>query len=143
MIHFLQLTVAFINREDNYVHENTDLPNELILSVGGEEILSETGYRVGAVINFCVEDVNVNAKSLIDKHSSEWPEEVTHQQKQFLYSVPVFEAKYKLGNGEDGRFWVYGTEKTIFSFDYPAQCCCCCLCNSCNNCASCNSCTLL
>ena len=143
MRHYLEMVATFKNRDDNYVHEETELPDELILQVKGDEILSETSDRVGAIINFHIEAINENSASLIKKHSNEWPDDVTHKQKQYLYSVPVFEVSYKLSNGESGRFWVYGLEKTIYSLDYPAQCCCCCLCNSCGNCVCCNSCTIL
>ena len=145
MVDYLQLTVTFQNHEDNFVHEITDLPDELILTVDGEELLSEVDKRVGSIVNFFLDDINEASKNLTKKHATEWTDEVIHQQRQLLTAVPVFEVTYKLGSGETGRFWVYGSEKSIFSIDYPAQCCCCCICNSCDNCACCNdsSCAIL
>jgi len=137
----LQLTIEFKNHNDQYIHEQTDLPDKLVLNVTGEELLNESAYRIGPVFNFHVTEINIESSRLVNEHKTKWPEEATHLQKHSFYSVPVNEVHYILANEEKGRFWVYGNEESVFSFDYPAQCCRCCICNECfDNCASCNTC---
>lgn len=144
LVHYLQLTVDFKDHDDDYVYERTDLPDKLVLKANGEELLNETAYRIGPIFNFHVNEINVESFKLVHEHKTKWPEEATHLQKHSLYSVPVNEVHFKLANDDRGRFWVYGTEHSVFSFDYPAQCCGCCLCNQCcDNCKCCNSCTIL
>ena len=140
LIHYLQLTVEFKNHDDQYIHEKTDLPDKLVLSVTGEELLNETAYRIGPVFNFHVTEINVESSRLVNEHRTKWPDEATHLQKHSFHSIPVNEVHYILANEERGRFWVYGNEESVFSFDYPAQCCCCFNCNDCcDNCACCNT----
>ena len=136
---------------------------KLILDATGQELLNETAYRIGPIFNFYVNEINQESAKLIYEHQTKWPEvkfsnskfscwnswwtlnsEACHLQKHSLYSVPVSEVQYRLEDDEVGRFWVYGLERSVFSFDYPAQCCCCCICNQCcNNCSCCNSCAIL
>merc|ERR1739838_122895 len=115
----------------------------LILDVSGTELLNEKADRIGAIFGFPIEEINKASDELVTEHETKWPEELCHQQKHQLHAVPVYEVAYKIGE-EAGRYWVYGTQERVFSFDYPAQCCRLFNCpGCCNNCHKCNSCTIL
>ena len=137
--HYIRLEVTFHTHEDDYVYETTDLPDELILKADGANLFKETANRIGPIENYYLDEINEHSASLVASHSANWPEKHIWKQKQTLDSVPVYEICYDLSNGNDGRFWVFGENKLIFSDDYPAQCCCCCNVPSCcKNCAWCN-----
>ena len=107
-------------------------------------MFKETADRIGPIVNYHVNDINLNSASLVQQHATRWPMKRIWKQNHKLDAVPVYEMLYDLEDGEDGRFWVYGENKLVYSDDYPAQCCCCLnVPGLCNNCSCCNSCTIL
>ena len=48
------MLATFANQVDNYVHKATNLPDDLLLQVSGDEIMSDVGDRVDAVVNFYI-----------------------------------------------------------------------------------------
>jgi len=104
-------------------------------------MLDETADRIGPILNYYIDDINVNSARLIEKHANEWPMKRIWKQNHKLDSVPVFEIRFDVDGDDDGRFWVYGGNKLVYSEDYPAQCCCCCnVPGCCHNCRCCNNC---
>jgi hypothetical protein len=143
LIHYLELKIDFKDHDDNYIHEVTNLPDELIMGATGETLMNEKAFRIGPIINFHVREINEKSRILIEEHAAKCLNEVMHMQKHRLESIPVNQVNYEI-DGEKGVFFVYGNEHFVFSHDYPAQCCgsfnlpgCC------NNCACCNSCSLM
>lgn len=121
---FIQLFVNYQNMISEHVIERTDLPNELIKNVLGDNIFTQTAPRVRSIEHFFDEEVNQKSNELVAHHSAAWPHLRTLQQKHTLRSVPVYECSFKHSDNI-GRFWVYGHQKEVFTEDYPHTCCCC------------------
>lgn len=142
--YYIELTVTFHTHSDSYIHQTTDLPDDNILMSNGHKLVDQTDDRIGAITNFDVDDINTSSAALVMQHSTKWPDERIWKQNQKLEVIPVHEVKYVLDNSTEGRFWVYGDKKWIYSDDYPAQCCRCLNVPFLfNNCAFCNDCTML
>ena len=56
------MLATFANQTDSYVHKGTNLPDNLLLQVGGDEIMSDIGDRVVAVVNFYIVRDRINIK---------------------------------------------------------------------------------
>ncbi|XP_039252690.2 protein SSUH2 homolog [Styela clava] len=121
---FIQLTVLFTNRLSDHIVERTDLPNELIRNVQGDEIFQQTYPRVSPIENFFETEINQRSLQLVNTHASSWPAERILQQRHVLRSVPVHECHFEFKD-KPGRFWVYGHQREVYTTDYPHTCCCC------------------
>ncbi|PIK46611.1 hypothetical protein BSL78_16524 [Apostichopus japonicus] len=119
---YIQLTVQYTNNPEDYILENTDMPDELIRDVSGEVIFEQTLPYVWPISQYQVAEVNANSMRIVEKHKNSWPSCKTLQQRQVLRSVPVTEVKYDFKQKE-GRFWVYGFEYEVYCPDYPHNCC--------------------
>ena len=62
--HFVDLKVKYVTHKDAYVYETTDLPDKLILKVPGENIFNEQASRIAPIVNFNINDINVNSALL-------------------------------------------------------------------------------
>ena len=62
--YYVDLKVKYVTHKDTYVYETTDLPDELILKGTGEEMFSEEASRIGPIINFHIENININSAEL-------------------------------------------------------------------------------
>ncbi|XP_052778924.1 protein SSUH2 homolog isoform X2 [Mya arenaria] len=122
---FVQLKVKFINHDDEYIYETTDLPDELVANVGGNVIFEEKLPMVWPITGYPVPEINKKSQEMVSTHSKKWPNELIHQQRQTLRGVPVTEVHYKWDD-QNLRYWIYGTEQKIYAPDYPQQCCCGC-----------------
>ncbi|KAL4226159.1 hypothetical protein ACF0H5_014145 [Mactra antiquata] len=122
---FIQLKVKFYNHKDEYILETTDMPDELVASVGGNVLFQQELPMVWPIASYPVAEINAQSAKFVQAHRTKWPNELIHKQRQTLRGVPVTEVEYKW---EDftSRFWVYGTEKNVYAPDYPQQCCCGC-----------------
>ncbi|KAJ8035513.1 Protein SSUH2-like [Holothuria leucospilota] len=119
---YIQLTVQFTNNLEDYIHETTDMPDELIRDVSGEVVFEQTLPFVWPITQYHVADINTNSTRIVEKHRNAWPNAKLLQQRQVLRSVPVTEVKY-LFKEKEGRFWVYGYEYEVHCPDYPHNCC--------------------
>ena len=70
LIHYLQLTVEFMDHDDKFIYETTDLPDDLILGATGEDLLNKTAFRIGPIFNFHVNAINVQSLKLINEHNT-------------------------------------------------------------------------
>ncbi|XP_023231528.1 protein SSUH2 homolog [Centruroides sculpturatus] len=122
--HFIKLTVTWRNHTDDFVVENTNLPDDLICDVTGEIVFSDQNFRVSPVTCF-QPNINKASKQLIQKHSQVFPTELILQQRQKVRIIPVTEATYSWKN-KIGGFFVYGFEKKVHFPHYPQACCCGC-----------------
>ena len=62
--HFVDLKVKYITHKDTYVYETTDLPDKLILKGTGENMFNEEASRIGPIVNFYIDDININSALL-------------------------------------------------------------------------------
>lgn len=121
---FIQLTVSFTDRVSDHIVERTDLPDELIRSVQGTTIFQQTQSRVKPIQNFFEPEINQKSSDFVQMHSQSWQTDRVLQQRHVLRSVPVHECHFSHG-GKQGRFWVYGQQRKVYTKDYPHTCCCC------------------
>ena len=55
--------------------ERTDLPDDLIRTVSGEEVFRAEEQRVYPILGFPDRLVGVSSQELVEKHAKEWPSE--------------------------------------------------------------------
>lgn len=119
---FIELTVQYTNNLEDFIHETTDLPNELIRDVSGKVVFEQTLPYVWPISQYHIQEINLSSIEMVERHRSAWPNSKMLQQRQVLRSVPVTEVHYKFKD-KDGRFWVYGNEQEVHCPDYPQSCC--------------------
>ncbi|XP_071825191.1 protein SSUH2 homolog [Apostichopus japonicus] len=119
---YIQLKVQYINNVEDFIHEPTDLPDELIRDVSGKSVFEQTLPYVWPISQYDVPEINENSFRIVERHRNAWPESKLIQQRQILRSVPITEVKY-MYKQEGGRFWVYGNEHEVHCPEYPQQCC--------------------
>ena len=56
------MLATIANQVDNYVHKATNLPDDLLLQVSGDEIMSDIDDHVGAVVNFYIVRERLNRR---------------------------------------------------------------------------------
>ncbi|WAR25347.1 SSUH2-like protein [Mya arenaria] len=122
---FILLTVRYTNHKDDYILETSDMPDELVRTVGGTVLFEDTQPMVWPIQSYPVPEVNQNSQRLVSSHRSNWPSEKKLSQRQTLRGVPVTEVAYTWDD-QHLRYWVYGRERRVHSPDYPQQCCCGC-----------------
>jgi hypothetical protein len=118
-----------------YLQNVIEIPEWQIGLSDGAEVVNETADRVVAISNHFVEEINSNSARMVAEHAAKWPYAKLHSQRHTLVSVPLFKVRYTRA-GNDGVFWVCGTNKLIYSDDYPAQCCFCCICHQKDGCCA-------
>lgn len=122
---FIQLKVAFTNHQDDFILEGTDMPDELIRTVGGTVVFQDQQQQVWPITSYPVPEINNNSQRLVASHRGQWPSERILNQRQTLRGVPVTEVAYTWDDVST-RYWVYGNERRVYAPDYPQQCCCGC-----------------
>ncbi|KAF0287649.1 Protein SSUH2 [Amphibalanus amphitrite] len=120
---FVELTVKWQNHKDIKVVERTDLPDNLIRSVSGQEVFRAEEQRVHPIVGFPDRLVSESSSELVQKHGQQWPQERIFRQRHSVQSVPVFCVTYHY-NGKQDDFFIYGNSQKIHFPDYPKQCCC-------------------
>ncbi|XP_064632711.1 protein SSUH2 homolog [Lineus longissimus] len=119
---YIALTVKFINHQEDFILEETDLPDELVREVSGNSIFEQTLPQVWPITAYPTEEINENSMRLVEKHRSGFGSERQLMQKHEIRAIPVTECDYKWKE-EDRRFWVYGLDRMVHAPDYPQQCC--------------------
>ncbi|XP_045165398.2 protein SSUH2 homolog isoform X1 [Mercenaria mercenaria] len=122
---FIQLKVKFINHDDDYILETTDMPDELVATAGGNILFQQELPMVWPINTYPVKEINEQSAKMVNAHRTKWPNELIHKQRQTLRGVPVTEVEYKWEDFKS-RYWVYGSERKVYAPDYPQQCCCGC-----------------
>ncbi|XP_043211980.1 protein SSUH2 homolog [Amphibalanus amphitrite] len=120
---FVELTVKWQNHKDIKVVERTDLPDNLIRSVSGQEVFRAEEQRVHPIVGFPDRLVSESSWELVHKHGQQWPQERIFRQRHSVQSVPVFCVTYHY-DGKQNDFFIYGNSQKIHFPDYPKQCCC-------------------
>lgn len=119
---FIQLKVKFTNNVEDYILEETDMPDHLIRDVGGVIVFEQTLDQVWPINAYPVQLVNENSIRLVEKHRQCFPSQRQLKQRHNLRVVPVSEVRYSWKDVED-RYWVYGNEMQVYAPTYPQQCC--------------------
>jgi len=111
-----------MNYKKDYILEQTEMPDELVRTVEGEQIFQQTQLQVNPLMAFPVKAVNDNSHRLIEEEKVGHPSERQINQRQTLRAVPVTQIDYKFKDTVS-KFFVYGNERKVYSPDYPQQCC--------------------
>ncbi|XP_064633158.1 protein SSUH2 homolog isoform X2 [Lineus longissimus] len=119
---YIALTVKFVNHTEDFIMEETDLPDELVRVVKGNLIFEQTMDQVWPVTAYPTKAINDNSIRLVEKHRRCFPSERQLQQRQTIRAIPVTECAYAWKD-VNTRFWVYGLDRKVHSPDYPQQCC--------------------
>ncbi|KAI1286225.1 Protein SSUH2 -like protein [Halotydeus destructor] len=120
---YLELTVSWVNHEDDFVSDQTGMSESLIKQVTGHVGVDERAPRVFALTNFPDRRILDASRGLITKHATSYPMERILEQKHNVRLVPVALVTYELSH-RSGTFHVYGLERKVYFPDYPAKCCC-------------------
>merc|ERR1712038_830179 len=119
---FIQLCVDFKNHVDDYILEETDMPDHLVRNAAGNTIFEQTLYQVWPIIAYPVPQINQASTSLVQQHSQGFPGERWLHQRHNLRGVPVTEVKYNWKE-VNKRYWVFGEQRDVHCPDYPQDCC--------------------
>lgn len=119
---FLELKVKWKDHSEDFIKEDTPLPDELVKDVSGLIAFQETNMMVWPLNHFPQADINEASKNLIQKHASNFPTERILQQRHSLRIIPVADVKYEW-NDTVSNFFVYGEERKIYAPNYPQTCC--------------------
>ena len=120
---YIQLAIHRVNKIGDEIVTNSTLPTHIIQHASGMTVLNVVGHCVRPC-TLSSEDVNDASRRLLASVVAS-PVERLLQQRLTVRTVPVVEigALYK---NKPFRFWVYGQEHSVYSPDYPSQCCGCC-----------------
>ncbi|KAI0224419.1 hypothetical protein LSAT2_024583 [Lamellibrachia satsuma] len=119
---FIQLTVTFVTHVDDYVVEETAMPDELIQNVGEMTVFEQNLPQIWPIATYSNAEINENSQRLVDLHKRAFPNERQLRQRHHLSAVPVTEVHYEWHDGK-GRYYVFGQERKVHAPDYPQQCC--------------------
>ena len=135
---------------EDFIKEDTDMPDELIRNVTGDLLFEQTLPLVWPIQHFADQRVAQASVSLCNKHRSAWPscrllQQVCSNRRQklqkasIIYSIINEKHRFELQRQKldakpvtevdvnwkewKSRFWVFGKEKKVHSPDYPHTCC--------------------
>ncbi|PVD24605.1 hypothetical protein C0Q70_15089 [Pomacea canaliculata] len=72
---YIELKVEFKNHQNDYIFEETDMPDELVRKVGGKPVFEQTLPQVWPIAAYPIKEVNTNSQSLINQHRSSFNNE--------------------------------------------------------------------
>ncbi|KAL8611295.1 hypothetical protein ACOMHN_013726 [Nucella lapillus] len=122
--HYIELKVKYKDHKDDYILEQTDMPDELIRDVGGKPVFEQVLPRVWPVSTYPINEVNENSKRLVAWPCTKRPTRPrTPSCRQILQAVPVMETEWDWSDMKNVKFWVYGNERKVHCPDYPHTCC--------------------
>jgi hypothetical protein len=120
---FIELTISWVNHVDEYVYNRTDLPDDLVKKVSGEEAVHEEMPKVWPILNFIENSVNSASQSLVEKHDMITATEKIIRQRHVIRIVPVGQVFYKWKH-TSRCFYVYGAvDRRVYAPGYPQRCC--------------------
>ncbi|XP_067120458.1 protein SSUH2 homolog [Centruroides vittatus] len=118
---YVKLTATWKNHVDDFIVEQTSLPDQLIRDVTGHVAFEEQQLRVWPINHF-QPSINDASNQLVQKHNQAFQMERILQQRHKVRIVPVAEVKYNWKD-RSGQFFVYGFENKVYFPDYPQSCC--------------------
>ncbi|KAK7503572.1 hypothetical protein BaRGS_00005111 [Batillaria attramentaria] len=122
---FIQLKVKFKNHKEEYLREETDLPDHLVAEVGWITMFEQMHEQLAPIEGFPIPEIDSKSKQFLAKHRLELLDKKRLlQQRQKLSATPVTEV-HVTWKDQPGRYWVYGKEQKVYCPDYPEQCACC------------------
>ncbi|PIK49951.1 hypothetical protein BSL78_13158 [Apostichopus japonicus] len=77
---YIQLKVQYINNVEDFIHEPSDLPDELIRDVSGKSVFEQTLPYVWPISQYEVPEINENSFRIVERHRNAWPESKLLQQ---------------------------------------------------------------
>merc|ERR1711934_800616 len=113
--YFEKVEICFKTVKNNFIHEETDLPDHLISNVVGDTLHVCEGPLVPPVFNFPIQAVNTYSMNFLQNQMTQgrlwW-------QKIEVKNIPVSEDNIH-------RLFVYGRNQACWFDEYPIKCCCC------------------
>ncbi|XP_077983829.1 protein SSUH2 homolog [Glandiceps talaboti] len=124
--YFMLLTVSYVNHVTGHVMDKSGLAKEMIENVSGTTVFQQEDLKVTPMSSYPVAEINHHSARIVDEHRRSYSGLKQHQQRHKLRVVPVSQCWYKWEK-TNTCFWVYGTERKIYTPDYPQQSCygCC------------------
>eukprot|EP00057_Strongylocentrotus_purpuratus_P027524 XP_011681998.1 PREDICTED: protein SSUH2 homolog isoform X2 [Strongylocentrotus purpuratus] len=119
---YIRLTVEWKNHVEDHIVERTNLPDELVRGVSGEQVFQEEHPKVWPIKGFPINDVNTGSSMLVQRHTLAYNRERLHMQRHQIRVIPVAEAKCTFKD-ETFTYFVYGFERKVHAPEYPQQCC--------------------
>lgn len=105
--------------------ERTDLPDELLQTVKGENLGENEGKQVPPMMDSDNKDIVENSIRLVQNANQVYVKEKRVIQRHKLVCFTCTECTIEY-NGKEFKFWVYGQERKVYCPEYPGGCCCCC-----------------
>lgn len=130
VIWYLEITCSFINHNEYYMKDKSDLPDDFLKFVHGEDLCRDQAVCLEPILDSDNQDIVENTRRLIEKSVQAYSLEYRVLQRHLLYCITCAQVKIS-HNGKDYKFFVYGEEKKVHFPDYPGGCCCCCCCPCC------------
>lgn len=127
---YLQIVVSFINHSEYYCKDKSELPDELLKTVRGEDLCRDEGISLEPILDCDNQDMLENTKRMIGKSNTAYGQELRVFQRHVLHCITCAEVKFS-HKGKDYKFYVFGNEKKVHFPDYPGGPCCCCCCPCC------------
>ncbi|XP_076448569.1 protein SSUH2 homolog [Babylonia areolata] len=122
---FIQIKIKFKTYKEQFVKEDTALPDNLIKEVKGVTVFEQTNQKLCPLTEFSIAEIAAKSQQFFSKHQLELLDKKRLlQQRQKLVAVPVAEVAVTWKD-QPGRFWVYGKENKLYLPDYPDTCACC------------------
>ena len=113
----MAVKISFKTHSNNFVHQKTDLPDHLILSVQGDDIHYVEGQQVPAITAFEVESINNKSDEFLTTQLGLASAGRLVWQEQILRQVPVCEVHYKFKES-DHILFVYGSNHNVWFDEY-------------------------
>lgn len=122
---FIQLKVKFKTHKEEYIKEDSDLPDHLVADVKWITMFEQTHEQLAPIEGFPIPEIDIKSKEFLAKHHHELlNKKRLLQQRQKLSATPVVEVQVTWKE-QPGRYWVFGKERKVYCPDYPDTCACC------------------
>ncbi|PIK34122.1 putative omega-amidase NIT2, partial [Apostichopus japonicus] len=75
-----KVAIIGINNVEDFIHEPSDLPDELIRDVSGKSVFEQTLPYVWPISQYDVPEINENSFRIVERHRNAWPQSKLLQQ---------------------------------------------------------------
>ncbi|KAF0034716.1 hypothetical protein F2P81_012474 [Scophthalmus maximus] len=123
LLHFILLTVTWKNNVGDFIPDRQpDFPDKKFKKVTGDPFFVDESVLVYPIQGFPDQEICDVSTKLINEHLNRFSSTSRIlQQRQTIELVPLTHALYSY-KGKDRSFFVYGTEKQVFTAKYPSAC---------------------
>ncbi|KAG7494434.1 SSUH2-like [Solea senegalensis] len=123
LLHFILLTVTWKNNVEGFIPDRQpDFPDEKFEKVKGAPLFIDENVLVYPLQGFPDQEICDISKKMITEHFNRHTSTSRIlQQRQTIELVPLTHAHYAY-KGKNYSFFVYGTEKKVFTSKYPTAC---------------------